>query len=76
MSLLPLRGSSVSGMYVIFNLNYLAINQRHTYIPLTLYPRRGSRGILDIFTRRPRFTIIALAMRNTADVTGSKPIAV
>jgi hypothetical protein len=39
----------------------------YTYIPLTLYPRRGSRGILDIPPRRSRFTI---AMRNTADVTG------
>jgi hypothetical protein len=32
----------------------------HTYIPLTLYPRRGSRGI----------------SRNTADVIGDMPIAV
>jgi hypothetical protein len=30
-----------------------------TYIPLTLYPRRGSRGVLDIPPRRPRFTKIA-----------------
>jgi hypothetical protein len=28
----------------------------HTYIPLTLYPRRDSRGILDIPPRRPHFT--------------------
>jgi hypothetical protein len=29
-----------------------------TYIPLTLYPRRGSRGISDIPPRHPRFTKI------------------
>jgi hypothetical protein len=27
----------------------------HTYIPLTLYPRRGSRGISDIPLRHPPF---------------------
>jgi hypothetical protein len=32
-------------------------NWRTTYIPLTLYTRRGSRGISDI-ARRPRFTKI------------------
>jgi hypothetical protein len=32
----------------------------HTYIPLMLYPRRGSRGILDIPPKRPRFTKIIL----------------
>jgi hypothetical protein len=37
----------------------------HTYIPLTLYRRKGSTHILP-----------KLAMRNTADVTGGKPIAV
>jgi hypothetical protein len=31
----------------------------HTYIPLTLYPRRGSRGISDIPPRPPRFTKIS-----------------
>jgi hypothetical protein len=31
----------------------------HTYIPLTLYPRRGSRGISDIPLRHPRFTKIS-----------------
>jgi hypothetical protein len=46
----------------------------YTYISLTLYPRRGSRGISDIPPRRLRFT--NLAMRNTADVTGGKSIAV
>jgi hypothetical protein len=30
----------------------------HTYIPLTLYPRRGSSGISDIPPRCPRFTKI------------------
>jgi hypothetical protein len=44
-------------------------------IPLTLYPRRGSRGISDIPPRHPRFTK-KLAMRNTADVTDGKLIAV
>jgi hypothetical protein len=43
----------------------------HIYIPLTLYPRRDSRGILNIFPRRLRY----LAMRIT-DVSGGKPIAV
>jgi hypothetical protein len=47
----------------------------HTYIPLTLYPRRGSRGISDI-APRPTFYQNYLAVRNTADVTGGKPIAV
>jgi hypothetical protein len=31
----------------------------HTYIPLTLYARRGSRGISDIPPRHPRFTKIS-----------------
>jgi hypothetical protein len=48
----------------------------HTYIPLTLYPRTGSRGISDIPPRHPRFTKNLLAMRNTADVIGGKPIVV
>jgi hypothetical protein len=26
----------------------------HTYIPLTLYPRRGSKGISDIPPRHPQ----------------------
>jgi hypothetical protein len=46
-----------------------------TYIPLTLYPRRGSRGISDI-APTPTFYQNYLAVRNTADVTGGKPIAV
>jgi uncharacterized Zn-finger protein len=32
---------------------------RDTYIPLTHYPRRGSRGISDIPPRHPRFTKIS-----------------
>jgi hypothetical protein len=28
----------------------------HTYIPLTIYPLMGSRGISDIPPRHPRFT--------------------
>jgi hypothetical protein len=39
----------------------------YTYIPLTLYLRRGSRGISDIPPRLPRFT---------ADVTSGKTITV
>jgi hypothetical protein len=31
----------------------------HTYIPLTLYPRRGRRGISNIPPTHPRFTIIS-----------------
>jgi hypothetical protein len=46
---------------------------RPTYIPITLYPRRGSRGISDI---PPRRLTNYLAMRNTTDVTGDKHIAV
>jgi hypothetical protein len=33
-------------------------NNTYTYIPIMLYPRRGSRGISDIPTRHPRFTEI------------------
>jgi hypothetical protein len=32
----------------------------HTYIPLTLYPRRGSSGISDILPKCLRFTKITL----------------
>jgi hypothetical protein len=52
----------------------------YTYIPLMLYPRRGSRGISNIPPRHPRFTKISLIAMwlggNTADVTGGKLIAV
>jgi hypothetical protein len=47
----------------------------HTYIPLTLYPRRGSRGV-RYSSETPTFYQNYLAMRNTADVTGGKPIAI
>jgi hypothetical protein len=39
-----------------------------------LYPRRGSRDISDIPPRRHLFTKIAI--RNTVDMTGGKPITV
>jgi hypothetical protein len=45
----------------------------YTFIPLKLYPRRGSRYISDIPTA---FYQIDVAMRNTAIVAGGKPIAV
>jgi hypothetical protein len=48
----------------------------NTYIPLTLYPRRGSRDVSDIiFSETPTFYQNYLAMKNTAELTG-KPIAV
>jgi hypothetical protein len=47
----------------------------HKYIPLTLYPRTGSRDISDIPLRHPFYQNL-LAMKNTADVTGGNPIAV
>jgi hypothetical protein len=59
------------------DLNYcFQFSYIHTNIPLTLYARRGGRSISDIPPRHPHFTKIILAMRNTADVTGGKPIAV
>jgi hypothetical protein len=48
---LPLQLSAVHGQHSFTNNN-------NTYIPLTLYPRRGSRGISDITLRCPRFTKI------------------
>jgi hypothetical protein len=51
-------------------LEYIPI---HTYLILTLYPRKGNRDITDI--ERPTFYQNDLAMRYTADVTGGKPIA-
>jgi hypothetical protein len=62
-----------TGIFIIttiYHANFYFI----TDIPLTLYPRRGSRGISEIPSRHPRFT--TLATRNAADVTGGKPIAV
>jgi Tfp pilus assembly major pilin PilA len=45
---------------IITNQNNVFINSysEHTYIPLMLYPRRGSRGISDT-QRHPRFTKIS-----------------
>jgi hypothetical protein len=44
----------------------------HTYIPLTLYPRRDSVSDISTFYKHYLF----IAMRNTADVTGVKPFDV
>jgi hypothetical protein len=53
-------------------LSVWTVGTPHTSIPLRHDPRRGSRGISDIPSRRPRFTQINdSAMRNTSDVTGS-----
>jgi hypothetical protein len=48
----------------------------NTYIPLTLYPQRGSRGVSAYSSETPTFYQIYLAMSNTGDVTGGEPIAV
>jgi hypothetical protein len=64
----------VVSVSLLFNIFYRHIKlslESHTYIPLTLYPRRGSREISDILWGN-----YELAMRNTVDVTGGKPIAV
>jgi hypothetical protein len=45
-----------------------------TYILLTLDPRRGSRAYQ--ISESPTFYQNGLAMRNTVDVAGGKPIAV
>jgi hypothetical protein len=42
-----------------FNDQWNMSSNIHTYLPLTLYPRRGSRGISDIPLRHPRFTKIS-----------------
>jgi hypothetical protein len=47
-------------IHVVANANRVV----HTYIPLTLDPRRGIRGVSDIPPRRPRITRMT-AMRNT-----------
>jgi hypothetical protein len=39
-------------------LYYIRTRLMTLHIPLTLYPRRGSRGISDIPPRRPSFTKI------------------
>jgi hypothetical protein len=46
---------------------------KRQYIPLTLNPRRGNRGIS---CETPKFYQNYLSMRNTADVTGGESIAV
>jgi hypothetical protein len=43
----------------------------HTYIPLTLYPQRGSRGISDIF---PDAHVLPKLL--SYELAGGKPIAV
>jgi hypothetical protein len=56
----------------------------HTFISLTLYLRRGSRGISDryscetptIYIGKSWVIVLYLAMKNTADVIGGKPIGV
>jgi hypothetical protein len=45
-----------------------------TYIPLTVYPRKIAE-VSQIFLRVTH-VLPKLAMKNTADVTGGKPIAV
>jgi hypothetical protein len=46
--------------------------KEYTYMPLTLYSRRGSIDISDMPLRHSQNY---LAIWNTADVTGFKPIA-
>jgi hypothetical protein len=48
----------------------------HTYIPLTLYSCRGSRGTSVITSEKPTFFQNYLTISHTADVTGGKPIAI
>jgi hypothetical protein len=46
-------------------------------LPVTLYPRRGSTDFSDIPPKfPPTFYLNDFAIRNTADVTSGKPIAV
>jgi hypothetical protein len=44
--------------FICINLSFIQFNGLGSYIPLTLYPRGGSRDISDIPPRRPRFTEI------------------
>jgi hypothetical protein len=55
---------------LIFNIGQLL----NTYIPLTLIPE-GVAEVSQIFLRDTH-VLLKLAMRNTADVTGGKPLAV
>jgi hypothetical protein len=72
-----LDGLAVSalGMQQSRKLSNLSKGQ-DTYIPLTLNLRRGSRDISGIPLRHPNDYQNDLVMRNTADVTGGKLIAV
>jgi hypothetical protein len=54
-------------LYAIVPATVMCITA-YTYIPLTLYPPRGSRGISDI-PLTTTFYQNYLAMSNTADVT-------
>jgi hypothetical protein len=65
---------SISNYFQTSNPPQLRKGAIHIYIPLTLYPRRGSIGISVIPPRQQRF--YQLATRYTADVTGGKPIAI
>jgi hypothetical protein len=49
------------GDLITVNLTQVEVVTKHTYItyiPLTLDPRRGSKGVSDNPPRRPRFTNI------------------
>jgi hypothetical protein len=52
----------------------LAVRVIDTYIHIHTTPQRVSRDISDFL--RTFYQIYLLAMRNTADVTGGKPIAI
>jgi hypothetical protein len=50
---------SVNAIKCLFLFTLPDFEYIHTYISLTPYPRRGSRGISDIPPRHPRFTKIS-----------------
>jgi hypothetical protein len=60
---------------LFFFRSYRTDSTIFTNIPLTVYPRRGSRDISDILPI-PTYYQNELAMRYTVVVTGDKPIAV
>jgi hypothetical protein len=67
---------SISTIRSITNFSKSIIHT-YTYIPLTLYPWMGTWNISDIPLRTwATFYQNDLAMRNTLDVAGGKPIAV
>jgi hypothetical protein len=68
-------GANLCSFFIGYNIEGYSYIHIHYYIPFMLYPRRVSRGISGIPPRHPRFTNY-LAMSNTADITGGKPIAV